>query len=65
MKNSLDKNCPYNGTKHDIYSLRNEGNIFFVGHFNPRTTTSQAIILRNDSKPDHLWLDEDLLLSRK
>jgi hypothetical protein len=33
-----------------------------LGDFNVRTETNQAIILINDTKPNPLWLDEDLVL---
>ena len=46
-KNSLDKNCPYNGLENDIYGLRNEGNILLMGYFNAQTSSNQAIHLRN------------------
>jgi hypothetical protein len=64
-KNNLDKNCPYNGLEHDIFSLRNEGNILLLGDFNARTTSNQAIILSNISNPNPLWLDEDLVLAHR
>jgi len=64
-KNNLDKKFPYNDLEHDSYSLGNERSILFLGDFNARTTTNQAIILSNDSDPNPLWLDEDLVLSRK
>lgn len=61
-KNNLDKICPYNSLEHDISNLRNECNILLLGNFNARTTTSQAIILSNDSNPNPLWLDAYLFL---
>jgi hypothetical protein len=36
-----------------------------LGDFNARTTTNQAIILSNDSNPNPLWLDEDLVLASR
>ena len=51
-KHNLDKIFPYNGLEHAIFSLRNEGNIFFLGKFNATTTLNQAIILSNDSNPN-------------
>ena len=59
-KNNLHKFFPYNGLEHDISILKNEGNILLLGDFNARTTTNQAIILNNDSKPNPLWLEEEL-----
>jgi hypothetical protein len=35
-KNNLDKKIPYNGLERDIYSLRNEHSILFLGDFNAR-----------------------------
>jgi hypothetical protein len=64
-KNNLDKNCPYKILEQDIYSLRNEGSILLLGDFNARTATNQAIILSNDSNPNPLWLDEDLVLANR
>lgn len=64
-KNNLDKNCPYNGLEHDIYSLINEGIILLLSDFNARTTTSQAIILSNDFNPNPIWLDEDFVLASR
>jgi exonuclease III len=64
-KNNLDKNCPYKSLEQDIYSLRNEGSILLLGDFNARTATNQAIILSNDSNPNPLWLDEDLVLANR
>jgi hypothetical protein len=55
----------YNGLEQDIYSLRNESGILLLGDFNVRTTTNQDIILSNDSNPNPLWLDEDLVLIRR
>jgi hypothetical protein len=62
-KNNLDNNCPYNILEQDIYSLKNEGNIFLLGDFNAKTTTKQATLLSIDSNHDSLWLDDDLALS--
>jgi hypothetical protein len=62
-KNNLDNNCPYNTLEQDIYSVKNEGNILLLGDFNARTTNSQDVVLRNDSNPNPLWLDEDLVLA--
>jgi hypothetical protein len=53
-KNNLDRNCPYNNLEHDIYILRNEGNILMLGEFNARTATNQATILSNDSNHNPL-----------
>lgn len=64
-KKSLDKNSPYNGLENDISSLRNEGNILLMGDFNARTSSNQAILLRNHSNPHPLWLDEDLPLASR
>lgn len=61
-KNNLDKTCPYNGLEHDIYCLRNEGNILLLRDFNDITTTEQTIILSNDYNPNSLWLDDDPIL---
>jgi hypothetical protein len=61
-KKNLDKNCPYKSLEQDIYSLRNEGSILLLGDFNGRTKTNQSTILSNDSNPNPLWLDEDLVL---
>jgi hypothetical protein len=33
-KINLDTNCPYNGLEEDIYSLRNEFIVLFLGEFN-------------------------------
>jgi hypothetical protein len=33
-KSNLDQNCPCNGLEHDIYNLRNEGSVLFIGDFN-------------------------------
>jgi hypothetical protein len=62
-KNNLDNNCPYNDLEQDIYSLKNEGNILLLGDFNSRTATKQATLLSIDSNHNHLWIDEDLVLS--
>jgi hypothetical protein len=62
-KNNLDKNCPYNNLEHDIYNLKNEGNILLLGDFNARTATKQDTLLSDDSNHNPLWLDEDLVLS--
>jgi hypothetical protein len=64
-KNNLDKNFPYNGLEHDIYSMINEGSMLFLGDFNVRITTNQGIILSNDSNPNILWLDEDLFFTNR
>ena len=58
-KKNLDKTNPYNGLENDISSLRNDGNILLIGDFNARTSNNQAVILRNHSNPNPLWLDED------
>jgi len=60
-----NKKMSYNGLEQDIYSLRNESGILLLGDFNVRTTTNQDIILSNDSNPNPLWLDEDLVLIRR
>ena len=62
-KNNLDNKCPYNNLEQDIYSLKNKGNILMLGDFNARTETKQAALLSDDSNHNHLWLDEDLVLS--
>jgi len=63
-ENNLDKNCPYKILEQDIDS--NEYSIFFLGDFNVRISTiNQAIILSNDSNPNLLWLDEDLVLANR
>jgi hypothetical protein len=36
-----------------------------LGNFNARISTSQAILLSNDSNPNPLWLDEDLALTNR
>jgi hypothetical protein len=64
-KKNLDKKCPYNGLEQDIYSLRNNGSILLLGHFNDRTIINQDIILSNVSNPNPLWLDEDLVLTSR
>jgi len=33
--------------------------------FNVRTTTNQAIILSNNSNPNAMWLNEDLVLANR
>ena len=33
-----------------------------MGDFNARTSRNQAILLRNHSNPNPIWLDEDLTL---
>jgi hypothetical protein len=43
--------------------LKNEGNILLLGDFNARTATKQATLLSIDSNHNHLWIDEDLVLS--
>jgi hypothetical protein len=45
--------------------MRNEGIILLLGKFNDRTATNHATILSNDSKPNLLWLDEDLVLANR
>jgi hypothetical protein len=45
--------------------LRTEGIILFLGDFNAINETNQAIILSNDSNPNPLWLDEDLILANR
>ena len=62
-KSNLDKTFPYNGFEHDIYSLRKEWNIHLVGDFNAQNSSNQAILLRNYSNPNPLWLDEGLELA--
>ena len=42
--------------------MRNESSMIIIRDFNSITATNQAIILRNDSNPNILWLDEDLVL---
>jgi hypothetical protein len=64
-KNSLDKNCPYKSLEQDIYNMKNEGSILLLGDFNTINETNQAIILSNDSNPNTLWLDEDIVLDNK
>jgi hypothetical protein len=61
QKNNLDKNCPYKILEQEICSLRNEGSILLLGDFNARTATNQAIILRNDSNPNLLGLEINLI----
>jgi hypothetical protein len=46
-----------------IYSLRKKGIILLLGDFNDRTTINKAIILSNDSNPNLLWLNDDLVLA--
>jgi hypothetical protein len=41
--------------------MRNEGNILLLGDFNVISATNQPIILSDDSNPNPLWLDEDLI----
>ena len=36
-----------------------------MGGFNGRTSSNQAILIRNHSNPNPLWLDEDLSLARR
>jgi len=43
--------------------MRNHINIIFLGDFNARTKNNQGIILSNDSNPNPLWLDEDIVLA--
>jgi hypothetical protein len=43
-KNSLDINCRYNGLEHDIYILRNEGNILSLGDFKAKKTLIKLLI---------------------
>jgi hypothetical protein len=62
-KNNLDKNYPYKILEQDIYNMKNEGIILMLGDFNDRNKINQAIILCNDSNPNTLWLDEDLVLA--
>ena len=38
-KNNFGKSYPYNDLEHDISSMINEGNIFFLGNFNAKTTS--------------------------
>ena len=57
------KKFPYNGFEHDIYSLRKEGNIHLIGDFNAQNYRNHAILLRNYSNPNPLWLDKDLELA--
>ena len=64
-KNNLDKNCPCNRLENDISSLRKDGNILLMGDFNARTSSNQAILLRNYSNPNPLWLDEDFTLASR
>lgn len=52
----MDKNFPFNTLEKDIHNLRNEGNILFLGDFNARTTTNQAILLSNKSNLNPLWI---------
>ena len=64
-KKNLDKTNPYNGLENDISSLRNDGNILLIGDFNAWTSNNQAIILRNHSNPNPLWLDENPTLASR
>ena len=48
-----------------IHIVRNEGNILLLGNFNDRTETNHNIVLSNDSNPNPLWLDEDLVLASR
>jgi hypothetical protein len=62
-KNNIDKNFPYNNIEQDIYNMRNEGSILNLRDFNVGMETNQAIHLSNDSNPNHLWLDKDLIFA--
>ena len=64
-KKNLDKTNPYNGLENDISSLRNYGNVLLIGYFNARTSNNQAIIIRNHSNPNPLWLDENPTLASR
>ena len=39
--------------------------MLMLGDFNARTATNQDIILSNDSNPNPLWLDEDIVLNNR
>ena len=39
-KHNLNQNCPFKGLQHNINTLKNEGNIIFLGEFNARKTTN-------------------------
>jgi hypothetical protein len=43
--------------------MKNEGSMLLLGDFNARTATNRFIILSNDSKPNPLLLDDDLVLA--
>jgi hypothetical protein len=62
-KNNLDKNCPYKILEQDIYNIKNEGSILSLGEFNAITATNQSIILSNDSNPNPLWIEEEIVLA--
>jgi hypothetical protein len=62
-KKNLDNNCPYKNLEQDIYNMKTEGNILLLGDFNDINATNQTIYLINDSNPNPLWLDEDLVLA--
>ena len=36
-----------------------------MGDFNAQTSSNQAILLRNDSNPNPLWLDKDIELASR
>ena len=61
-KHNLDKIWPYNGLEQDIYSLKTEATILLLGDFNAKITTNQSINLSNDSNPNLLWLNGELVL---
>lgn len=64
-KKNLDKTYPYRSLEQKIYSPRNEGNILLLGYFNARNETNQFVILSNNSNPNPLWLDENLVLANR
>lgn len=64
-KNNIDKIFPYNTLEQDISSLRKEGNNLLLGDFNIRTTSNQAILISNNSNPNPIWLDGNLVLASK
>jgi hypothetical protein len=43
--------------------MKSEGSTLLLGDFNVIIATNQVIILSNDSNPNPLWLDEDLVLA--
>jgi hypothetical protein len=45
--------------------MKNEGIILLLGYFNSRTAINQGIILSNDSKPNPLWINDDLVLANR